>query len=333
MEASRRRSLLAAGGCTRASLVVLVLASAACGHRKHGPSVGQRAGQALAAGIDAAERSRAPWRCAAADTPAFTEEKVTVEGRVWQLTEHSLRGSFEDDELVIAVLGDAGGAATRTIAALGKLHDKLAAAHVDIAVVLGGMGATQAELEGTLGTLADRAAFATVVLAGDLEPETAQRAAIATLRKRGELVVDARQARFVELPGVTIGTLPGAGSPARLVAGSDGCGWRARDVSDLYAALATRESLRIAALAEAPRRAGPAGELGLAPADTEAVDVILHGAAAASPAREGSRDGTRVTLAPGSLDATTRLDTAGPPGAGLLVVRGKKWSWRPLVVD
>ena len=86
-------------------------------------------------------------------------------------------------------------------------------AKVDLIVTLGGMGRTQADLEATLGTLAERATWPVVALPGDLEAMTRTRsAAIAELRKRGATVLDGRLVRWIELPGATVGTVPGTGS-------------------------------------------------------------------------------------------------------------------------
>src|SRR5205807_8151276 len=110
------------------------------------------------------------------------------------------------------VVADAGGAAPRTIAALAKLRAQFEAAKVGLVITLGGMGATQAELEATLGTLSDRAPWLTLALAGDLEPEPAQLAATDALAKRGNAIADARKIRWVELPSAALGTIPGAGA-------------------------------------------------------------------------------------------------------------------------
>ena len=214
------------------------------------------------------------------------------------------------------------------------LRGKLAKA--DLVIALGGMGASQAELEATLGALAEGAAWPVVALPGDLEPAGAQAAAIARLRARGGVVIDGRRARRIELPGATIATIPGAGAAARLAAGVEGCGYRAADAVAAFAELTKRDGLRIVASAEAPRIAvggEPAGELALTAGPGHPIDVALHGptAEAATPERAGGRDGAAIALTPGSSDATTRLP--GPrhaPSAGLLVVGGGAWRWKPV---
>ncbi|NVB78221.1 MAG: hypothetical protein HOV81_07495, partial [Kofleriaceae bacterium] len=189
-------------------------------------------------------------------------------------------------------------------------------------------------LEATLGTLADRATWPDVALPGDLEAMPDQVTAIAALRKRGAVVLDGRLVRFIEMPGTTVGTLPGAGSPARLVAGAEGCAWRADDISRLYTDLTARPGVRVVASAEAPRASvdGEAtGELALTP--PQPVEVALHGPAVPAPstATSGNRDGKKVSLSPGTSDATPRLPEAHAPSAGVLVVHGTSWSWKPLV--
>ena len=69
--------------------------------------------------------------------------------------------------------------------------------------------------------------------------------------------------------------------------------------------------------------------LALVPAG--AVDVLVHGAGALTPARQGVRDGKHADLSPGPADASPRLPQTRAPSAGLLVIRGSTWSWRPLV--
>jgi hypothetical protein len=236
--------------------------------------------------------------------------------------------------IAIGVIADAGGAAPRTLAALGVLRGKLAGA--DLVLALGGMGGSQAEIEATLGALAERAAWPVVALPGDLEPAGEQAAAIARLRGRGSVVIDGRLVRRIELPGVTIATIPGAGAAARLVAGAEGCGYRTSDVTAALGELTQRDGLRILASAEAPRitvGGEPAGELALTAGPTGAIDLALHGptAEAATQERTGRRDGSVTALTPGSSDATTRLP--GPsraPSAGLLVIDGDAWRWKPI---
>ena len=102
---------------------------------------------------------------------------------------------------------------------------------------------------------------------GDLESVPALTAAIAALRLRGDPVVDGRLARWIEVAGVTIATIPGVSDRARLVAGDDGCTYRPEDVEHVLAELTDRPGLRIAATADAtsaqayfqPRRARSRG--------------------------------------------------------------------------
>jgi hypothetical protein len=238
--------------------------------------------------------------------------------------------------VVIGVVADAGGAAPRTVAALAALRGKLAEAN--LVLTLGGMGASQAELEATLGALAEGAPWPVVALPGDLEPAAAQAAAIARLRAQGRAVIDGRRVGRIELPGTAIATIPGAGGAARLAAGAEGCGYRAVDAAAAFEELTKRPGLRIAATAEAPRitvGGEPAGELALTAGEARPIDVALHGptAEAATPELAGERDGAAVALTPGSCDATVRLP--GPrhaPSAGMLLVTGGGWRWRPIEV-
>jgi len=290
---------------------------------------GERVGPALSAALSAAEKARAPWRCAAPDGPKLVEE--TVGG--WKLAAHTMTKAGDGD-VTIAAIADAGGAAPATIAALGRLKTRLAKA--DLVIALGGMGTTQAELEATLGALADKAAYAVVALPGDLESAGALQAAIGAMRAKGQVVIDGRLAQRIELPGATMATVAGAGDATRLVAGGDGCGYRAEDVRAAFADLTARKGLRILATAEAPRvmvEGEAAGEIALTPGAGSEIDVVLHGpvAAVATKATSGGRDAGAVALSPGTVDATPRLP--GPvraPSAGLLTIHGDAWTWKPI---
>jgi hypothetical protein len=314
----------------------LALVTAACGRPSPPPPIGTQLAGALATALAAADHARAPWRCAALDAPALADETLATGPRRWQLGGHAVRRLDDDRELVIGVIADAGGAAPTTIATLRALRGRFDAATADVVLALGGMGATPAELEATLGVLADHATFPVIALPGDLEPTRGLATAIATLRSRGDVVVDGRLGRWIELPGATIGTIPGAGATVRLVAGAEGCGWRSDEVVQVFAALAARPGLRIAATAEAPRAIAdgePTGELALVPAATAPIDIVLAGPtpAGATPAHAGDRDGHHIALSPGTADATPRLDARTTRTAGVLVIRGTAWSWRPVV--
>ncbi len=317
---------------------VLALALIGCGGGSDPAPLGERVGPALTAAFAAAESVRAPWRCAAADVPMLAVETLKVGTHTWKLAGHAVTLEGKGS-VTIGVIADAGGAAPATLAALGRLRTQLATA--DLVITLGGMGGTQVELEATLGTLAERAPYPIVALAGDLESVTAQSTAIQALRARGHVVIDARHARTIELPGATIATVPGATSAARLVAGGDGCSYTAADVAAMFAVLSPQPGLRILASFEAPRtvvNGEPAGQLALTSGAAQHVDIALHGpiTGAPSPARTGGRDGGGVALTPGTCDATTRLP--GPrhaPSAGLLTLgvlpSGATWRWKPIV--
>lgn len=297
------------------------------------PSVGSQLAPALVAALEAADHTRAPWRCAAEDGPALVSERLELGDHTWTLRDHvvELAGS---GAIEIGVIADAGGAAPETLAAIGALRERLG--HADLVIALGGMGATQAELEATLGALSDRASWPVIAVPGDLEPAGAHAAAIDALRGRGGHVIDGRRVRRIELPGATIAPIPGAGSEHRLVAGVEGCAYRPEDLARAFQELTARPGLRIVASTEAPRivvEGEPAGELALSPGATHEIDISLHGPTteAPTPSRTGERDGAAVALSPGSSDATTRLP--GPrhaPSAGILTLHGNAWRWKPI---
>lgn len=234
--------------------------------------------------------------------------------------------------MTIGVIADAAGSAPATLAALGRLRARFGQA--DIVISLGGMGTTKAELGAVFAALADGAAWPLVAMPGDLEAVPAQAEAIAARRRRGAVVIDGRQVQRIELPGLTIGLVPGVGAAERLVAGAAGCRYERAGVAAVLAELAARPGLRVLATAEAPRSGGdpPTGELALT-ASPDVIDLAVHGGTdAATAARAGRRDGSATAVSPGSSDALPRRpDARRRPTAGLLRVRGAAWRWQPIV--
>ena len=310
------------------------IALLACGDKPsaNAPPVGAL----LATWLDAATRAAEPWRCAADDLPAVPDENITTGTRKWRVLGHALTRVDDDREIAIAFVADAGGSAPRTLTALGRLRAQLDARAPDVVVALGGMGTTRAEIMATVGAFSERAPWPVIALPGDLEATSEHVAAIAALRKRGDAVLDGRLVRWIEHPGATLATLPGAGARERLVAGGDGCGWRSDDIARIYAAIAQKPGLRIVAMSEAPRQVvdgEPTGEIALAPTTAFPVDAIVHAPTTpeATPKQAGRRAGAGVVLTPGTADASTRLPNAHQPSIGLLVVKDTAWSWQPLI--
>ena len=307
-------------------------ALAACSGRSSVPA-GSCIGPAFGAALVAADQSREPWRCAAPDGPGAAEETLASGAHRWQLGDHVMKLDDAGD-LAIGVIADAAGSAPATLAALGRLRGKLE--RVYLVIALGGMGATRAELEAAFAALTDRAPWPLVALPGDLEPVSAHTEAIAAARQRGAAVVDGRLVQRIELPAATIALVAGAGSASRLVAGAEGCRYRAVDVAAAFAALTPRDGLRILASAEPPRSepgGDPTGELALTVGAGQQIDIALHAptAGTATAACSGNRDGSAVPLTPGSSDATPRLP--GPrhaSTAGLLTLHGTAWAWKPI---
>lgn len=334
---SRRTSRLAA-----AALVALT----AC--RGHEAPPGPPRGLARDAAVDGAEPARAPWRCAVAEEPAAPDEEFTVGGRRWRLAGRVLMLAGDAsaaagtvardgapgaaDEVTIAAIADAAGSAPATIAALGRLRSQFGEA--DLVISLGGMGTTPQELGPVLAALAERAPWPVVAMPGDLEAVPAQAEAIAAVRRRGGVVIDGRQVQRIELPGLTIGLVPGAGAAERLVAGAAGCRYERAGVAAVLAELASRPGLRVLATAESPRSGTdtPTGEPAIT-ARPDVIDLALHGGSdAATAARGGHRDGSATPVSPGSSDALPRRpDARRRPTAGLLRVRGTAWRWQPIV--
>jgi hypothetical protein len=317
----------------RSSLLVWIALALACRGGDHRGAADEMA-RSLAAVLAAADQARAPWRCTGDDLPVATDVQLAATAGRWELQGHTLRLRDRSDATTIAVIADAGGSAPATLAAFARLRTKLADTRLDLVIALGGMGFSTAELEATLGALIVGGNVPVVALPGDLEAMPEHVTALARLRQHGATVLDGRLVHVIELPGATIATIPGAGSAERLVAGGDGCAWKAEDVVKIYAELATRPGLRIAATAESPRvtLAGePTGERALAP-PSGSVDIVLHGPTREAPTapRNGTRDGHAVALSPGTSDATPRLPDPHQPSLGLLVLRDSTWSWRPV---
>ncbi|MDX2092817.1 MAG: hypothetical protein SFX73_33430 [Kofleriaceae bacterium] len=314
---------------TRAAWLLVL---AACG--KGGPApkpAGGQLGPALGAALEAADRAKAPWRCAATDGPTLSEETLAVGGQTWKLAGYGLVRDGKG-AVTIGVIADAGGASPATLAALGRLRGKLGEAVVVVA--LGGMGTTQAELEATLGALADRASFPVVALPGDLESAPALAAATQAMRKRGQVVIDGRLAHTIDAGGATIEVVAGTLAATRLAAGDDGCLVAEQDAQAAVAMASERTGVRILASAEAPRATSEGeatGDLAIT-APSGAIEVALHGGTGqvASPARSGKRGNDAAALTPGSADATPRLSGPPKPTAGLLIVNGDAWSWKPV---
>lgn len=317
---------------------VLLLTAVACGGGdKTDDPGGPPIGKVLAAIVTAADETAAPWRCAAGDVPTLPEEELATGDQKWKVVAHLLGRTSDGNDVTIGVVADAAGSATRTIAALGRIRAAFDTAKVDLVISLGGMGATVDELQATLGTLSDHARWPLVALPGDLEPMDAHLAAIAALRKRGDRVLDGRSIRWIDAGPAMIGTVPGAGAVERSAAGRDGCTWGPDDVAKVATELTAKDGVRILASAEAPRETvdgEAAGEMGLVMSKALfPVEVALHGPLVPAPtaARHGGRDGAVVGLSPGTSDATPRLPGAHRSSAGVLVVRGGSWSWKPIV--
>jgi hypothetical protein len=265
--------------------------------------------------------------CAGLDGPAVTAPSL---GSDWTAAQRTLT-KHTGTAATIAVLTDAGGAAPATLAALGRLRAQLDAAHVDVVVSLGGLAGTAAEIQSVLTALATNASWPVIAMPGDLEPADAHASAIAALQAQHLPVVDGRLARFIELPGVTLATLPGVGAAARHASGPAGCGYSAAERDAIAKPLTQKTGLRVLASVEAPRSTAagdPTGDLDL-PANP-GIDIVIHAASdTASLDTTGTRGGATTSLAPGSVDATPHLQAAHPT-AGILTVRDGSWSWHVL---
>ena len=211
------------------------------------------------------------------------------------------------------MIADAGGAAPATLAALGRLRTKLAAA--ELVVTLGGMGADQAQLEATIGALAPPDSKAPIVVVpGDLEPIDALEKAVAALAARKVPALDGRRVERIALTDATTRARrrrPRSRAPRRRRRLR-----RARDRSRLDRADARRlehapDPRRLGSAAHDRRRVRVPHATGDLPPDAIAgADLVLAGAIdTASAMRSGARDGNAIALAPG----LRRRDARRPP--------------------
>ena len=217
-------------------------------------------------------------------------------------------------------------------------------------LALGGMGGDQAQLEATLGALSASAGKAPIVVVpGDLEPiDAMEEGTIAALvarksaRRRRPPRPAHRARRHHDRRSSAVPSRRSASSrPAAASAPRDRSrrrradarrGDHAPDPRRLGArprtiAANTAERADLAAWSGiAPPTPRTTGDL--PPEATAGADIVLAGAIdSASAMRSGAREGTAITLAPGSADATR----GGRPSAGLLVLGADHaWTWHPV---
>jgi len=310
----------------------------------------------IADAIERADRLAEPFHCAelfeANAEPATQVELAgirrvaTIEGYRMHLVAD---GGRRDREVVLGVVSDARGAGAETLAEIARMRGAFEEAGVELVVSLGGMGKRQDEIEPVLAALSRGAPWPLWALPGDREELPAHRAAVASLRGAGAAVFDGSAIRFVDMGGVTLGSLPGGAHPGRLVAGRLGCHHRAHDGARLADELARADGVRVWVGQTPPRQRGPAssdlatggihvGETELASLVTRAgAHVVLHGlvdeaALGKAAGRAALVDGAApVVLGTGPLDASPLSDPTGPVYRGAALVleispRTARWS-------
>ncbi len=322
----------------RATAATVALAVAACGSGRSGSSggAGAAAGRAIVATIAAAASVRAPWRCALARTGGATATLPAPAG--WRRDGDRVVAEPARPRLTLAAVAQARGTAI-------DLRAGLRAAHVDVVVTVGGMGATAAESKAALEVLLDPA-WLVVALPGDTEDWPGHAAAIAELATSGAGIVDGATIRVVDVGAAVLATIPGERWAERLGAGAAGCVYDDDDVAGAIAALTAvaADRPRVLVTASAPQ-GGPsdlapgglhAGDAALAAAVAVAeLELVVHGPVDGTPAGPGTtRRGTAVALAAGSLDPVPRRDVEGRTLAtGALVAtidaRGVGWRFIP----
>jgi hypothetical protein len=224
-----------------------------------------------------------------------------------------------------------------------------AANHVQLVLVLGGMGSTRREIATLLGALTDE--WLLLAIPGDRERIADFRGAIDDLEKDGRLVVDGSQIRVVEIDRVAVATLPGESSRLQLIAGGEGCVYSTADAEALAGLLSQRDRVRIWAAHSPPRQSGSSGS-DLAAEGVHIGDLSLVGAVRNSrahlvlsglvdeafPAKEGWRtveDGETAFLAVGAIEAAPREDSGRATSSAIVVDvrpsgRNAQLHWRPL---
>ena len=240
---SRRSSM-----CSSASrLIAEHVLGIAEGHRRCGTEAAVRAALAIHRGARGVRRHRtergcppesasplpsprlsimrtdvsSPWRCSAPDGPPLPEED-RVGDHAWSRPAYLALGG--KGESSIGTIADAGGSAPATLAALGRLRRSSSEARPRARARRHGRRPTSSRDPRRTRRSSGHRCRAT---RRPRVRERARRAAIKTLRgKRRRRVRRPQLAHRIELPGVTIATIPGAARASRLVAGGDGCGYR-----------------------------------------------------------------------------------------------------------
>jgi hypothetical protein len=285
-----------APGVMRAACLFLAIALAACGGdelRVAGPP--------------------AYVRCLAAEPPA---------SRTWSagtlrlaLEERTLRiEGAPEGALLAAFTGPVDRASIRTLRAVRPL----------LALMVGGLGATRAEAEASLGALADLGAPVLFVAGG-----TDTHAALAALDDGGP-VVDASRLRSIRIGQVEL--VPVAGAPlGRYAASDDACGFGQPDAHAIADALGAKDGSRYLVTWAAPRGGGPLSrgllgtDAGSALVEEVADRTGAAGWIAAWPSEHAGEASTplRAVVAPLSGAWVERADgTRAPPDVLLFTLRG-----------
>lgn len=242
----------------------------------------------------------------------------------------------DGDRLVLGVVADARGAREQTLKGLRSIRERFRAAGVQLVVSLGGLAETAGDIEALLSVLADQAAWPVIALPGDREAVTAHHTAVDRLAKRGARVIDGARARLLRRGGVVLGTFPGVGHAARLVAGSAGCVHDEADARALATQLAAQRGARIWLSYAPPRQATPSasdrtdegvhvGErLMSAAVEQSKAILVLHGqvdeAAIAARGEHPVAAKAPLLLAAGAADALPGVRPDGPRSATALIV-------------
>jgi hypothetical protein len=331
------------------ALALAIATGAGCGKKGESArgAVGGATAAAIAAGLDATARERAPWRCAALDSPAAPGIAISIGTTSWRLDGRvaARAPAAKPGPIRIAFVADAEGATPETLGVLRALRDRMAKRGVDAIVTLGGLGGTADEVTKVLDVLAD-GAILVVAIPGDREPAAGHRAAIAGLAARG--VVDGSQIRWLVIDKVGVATLPGQAFAARLAHGVEGCGHTDEDATAILAAAPADLAVRILASQRAPRHAdgsdhgalgATAGDPGLAAAieaaGAKGADVVVHASLDGTPASAGklAPGAGPVAIATGIASASPRLDARGgrvTPAALLVTIEGNRVEWQPI---
>jgi hypothetical protein len=266
------------------------------------------AGEARDAALDA----RA-WRCAETD-PGLTLPLLELDG--WEIRGREVTRTAADHAVTVGFVADAELGSATTLSALRRAAAAMRAQGAQLVVSLGALGADATTLDAALDALTADAPYLLLALAGDLEPATLHREAVARWQKAGRRIADGTLLRWVNLGAATIAALPGARAADQLAAGVQGCGF---------------DDAMVEATLAAPRHGGgplPEGDWGLAQALARH-QVALAIVGEPTNMSAGTK-GDSASHHDGTMVVSVNPPRSSTPSAVLLHLTDSAWRWQRL---